>query len=131
MAAMSSTTAKPTPFYGKGSRKNFHPLIPFINLPCDSATFLQLRDRMGHAVLPQWKDQRLVPSRYTYFRQGDLFFSAPPSSKMRPAITLFYLRENERQTAALQTPYFPFEDAGAPLNSDGSLTSILSRNMAF
>jgi signal peptidase I len=70
--------------------------------------------------MPQWKDQRLAPSRYTYFRNGDLYLlGAPILKKEDPALIQFAAREKTRQAASSpQAPFFPFEDTGAPPNAD-------------
>lgn len=73
--------------------------------------------------MPQWKDQRLAPSRYAYFRNGDLYLlGAPIFKKEDPVLIQFLVREKQRQAASSpQIPFFPFEDSGAPLLANGSL----------
>ncbi len=97
-----------------------HPLYQF------TPARLQLLYNVGiewdMRFMPQWKDQRLVPSRYTYFRHGDLYLLGSSTlNQADPILAQFNQREQARQQAATQTPYFPFQDAGAPVLSDGSL----------
>jgi signal peptidase I len=77
---------------------------------------------------PHVKNQRLVPARYTYFRNGDLYLlGAPVLKKEEETLTKFLEREQIREKASNpQTPYQPFEDAGPPLK-EGSLDIDLIR----
>ena len=96
-----------------------HPLYRF------SPELLQLLYNVGiewdMRFMPQFKDQRLVPSRYTYFRDGDLcLLGTPILKKQDPTLVEFISREYEKKAAVLP-PYFPFVDTGAPLLADGTL----------
>jgi signal peptidase I len=64
-----------------------------------------------------------LPSRYVYFRDGDLYaMGGPIVSKGDPALTLFLNREYQKQSISTSVrPYLPFDDATPPLNPDGSL----------
>jgi signal peptidase I len=66
--------------------------------------------------LPVAKGQKIVPSRYAYFKKGDLYLlGAPVILKDDPTLTSFLKREEER--AAISTsvhPYSPFKDLGEP-----------------
>jgi signal peptidase I len=80
---------------------------------------------------PQIKNQRLVPARYTYFRKSDLYLlGAPILCQADPILANFLQREGDRKNASsLQFPYHPFEDAGPPLNKDGTLNvDIIHQN---
>jgi signal peptidase I len=63
------------------------------------------------------------PSRYTFFRDGDLHtMSGPLVTKGDPLLTLFLKREYQKQSMSTSVkPYAPFDDEGAPFTDDGSL----------
>lgn len=67
--------------------------------------------------------QAPYPSRYTYFRGGDLYLmGGPVMKKGDPFLTLFLKREYQKQSlSASSRPYLPFDDAGAPISDDGKL----------
>jgi signal peptidase I len=67
--------------------------------------------------------QSPLPSRYAYFRNGDLYLmGGPVVKKGDPALTLFLKREYQKQSISTSiNPYLPFDDAGPPLKKDGSL----------
>ena len=98
-----------------------HPLYHFdpsrIQLLFDTGIEFDMR------FMPQVKGQRLVPARYTYFRNGDLYLlGSPILKKDDPVLINFLARERQRQAASsIQIPYLPFEDAGPPFKSDGTL----------
>lgn len=62
-----------------------------------------------------------LPSRYVYFRNGDLYaMGGPVLMKGAPELTLFSKREYQRQALSTSVkPYAPFEDQGPPLSADG------------
>lgn len=68
---------------------------------------------------PQLKNQRLMPARYTYFRNGDLYLlGAPILKKGHPVLEDFLGKEYQRkESSSSQTPYQPFEDLGPPLKN--------------
>jgi signal peptidase I len=69
---------------------------------------------------PQAKEQKLIPSRYGYFRNQDLYLmGAPILKKEDPLLITFLNREYEKQSTA--SAYVPFQDNGPPLRQDGSL----------
>lgn len=72
---------------------------------------------------PQSKQQYLKPSRYAYFREGDLYImGAPILKKDDPTLTSFVEREKNRQLASRdQKTYEPFIDQGPPLLPNGEL----------
>jgi len=67
--------------------------------------------------------QAPLPSRYVYFRGGDLYLmGSPVLKKGDPALTLFLKREYQKQSISTSVnPYLPFDDAGPPVKSDGTL----------
>lgn len=64
-----------------------------------------------------------LPSRYAFFRGGDLYtMSGPLMMKGDPLLTLFLKREYQRQSMSTTVkPYHPFDDEGAPLSEDGTI----------
>ncbi len=70
---------------------------------------------------PQIKEQSIFPSRYAYFRHGDLYLmGAPIILKDDPTLIQFVDREMDRETTS-RIVYKPFADYGPPLLEDGSL----------
>lgn len=65
---------------------------------------------------PQSKNQRTIPSRYAYFKNGDLYLmGAPVILKDDPTLEAFVAFEKEKETLATsRTPYIPFIDQGPP-----------------
>ncbi|GAB4184796.1 MAG: signal peptidase I [Simkaniaceae bacterium] len=64
--------------------------------------------------LPRESEQNFLPSRYVYFRDGDLYsMGAKIADKEDPNLQQFIAKEQQRQTG--------FIDYGAPLKEDGSL----------
>lgn len=74
---------------------------------------------------PQVKNQHLVPARYAYFRDKNLYvMGAPLFDKGDPILLNYIIREEALRNASnTQSPYVPFLDNGPPLHSDGSLNS--------
>ncbi|MEX0961371.1 MAG: signal peptidase I [Simkaniaceae bacterium] len=62
----------------------------------------------------------LLPSRYTYFREGDLYvMGGKLLDKSSPALQQFV--SNETMLASTTTTYLPFIDHGAPVKNDGTI----------
>lgn len=64
-----------------------------------------------------------LPSRYVYYRDGDLYLMGGIIMKKGDPLLNSFLK-NEQQKQAISTsirPYFPFKDAGAPIKQDGKL----------
>lgn len=71
-------------------------------------------------LAPTTKGQRLLPARYAYFREGDLYLlGAPIFKKSAPQLTHFLEQEHNKKDA--NPLYQPFEDLGPPLKPDGSI----------
>ena len=64
-----------------------------------------------------------LPSRYAYFRNGDLYLmGGPVVKKGDPLLTLFFQREYQKQSMSTSVrPYLPFDDAGPPLTKEGKI----------
>ena len=65
---------------------------------------------------PLTKNQTTVPSRYAYFKNGDLYLmNAPVMLKEDPTLIDFVSSELERESLGTsRSPYFPFIDQGPP-----------------
>ncbi len=69
------------------------------------------------------KKSRVVPSRYAYFREGDLYLLGHPIVN-RDDVNLVSFLKKEKDREAISTsvrPYFAFKDQGAPITSEGKL----------
>ncbi len=75
------------------------------------------------------KNSRIHPSRYAYFRNQDLYLlGAPIVKKDDPNLVLFLKREYQKQSMSTSVrPYLPFEDAGPPMTSDGTIDADFIR----
>lgn len=108
-----------------------HPLYHF------SAERIQMLYNLGiqfdTRYAPQSKQQRLFPSRYAYFRNGDLYLlGAPIVKKEDPDLMHFAQKELERAKAATwQSPYVPFVDQGPPLLPNGTLDIALIEKLGL
>ena len=76
---------------------------------------------------PYAKEQPLLPARYVYYRDGELWTMGGMLLKQDdPSLLEFTESELFRsQTAPEARPYIPFLDPGPPLSSDGSLSRTL------
>jgi len=72
---------------------------------------------------PMAKDQPLLPSRYVYYRDGDLYTMGAPLMKGGdPTLAAFIAQEYLKQkNAPSYRPYFPFDDQGAPVDQEGKI----------
>ncbi|MCB1084669.1 MAG: signal peptidase I [Chlamydiia bacterium] len=118
-------------YYGKGYKVHFgglrtslpedHPLYQF------TPKRVQLLFNLGIECLtpyaPLVKDQSLLPSRYIYYRDGDLYaMGGMLMQKEDPTLVKFLQQEKLRESSAPSyRPHFPFDDPGPPLKKDGSL----------
>ncbi len=118
-------------YYGKASQVKWQGLTS--ELPPSSPLYrldpqqVQLLFNVGmefdNRYAPQSKEQYLVPSRYAYYRDGDLYLlGAPILKKDDPSLDSFTEREKKRQASSrLIKNYHAFLDKGPPLNADGKL----------
>ena len=122
-------------YYGKGYQVRFggittelqedHPLYKF------TPERMQLLYNLGIEWMtfyaPYTKDQYLLPSRYVYYRDGDLFaMGASMIKKDDPTLLKFIQQEYLRQEAAPNyRPHIPFDDPGPPLTSEGKIDTAL------
>lgn len=121
-------------YYGKGYQVRFggiltelpknHPLYQFT--PDRMQLLFNLGIEWINLFEPRSKNQNLLPSRYVYYRDGDLYaMGAPLMKKDDPTLVQFLYDEYLRQeTAPTYRPHFPFEDPGPPLTKEGRLDKI-------
>lgn len=103
-----------------------HPLYRFS--PASVQLLFNLGIEWDTRFSPQIKNQRFMPARYTYFRNGDLYLLGQPFlRKADPLLESFLQREEQRKSLSNpQAPYQPFEDLGPPLK-EGKLDSDFIR----
>lgn len=97
-----------------------HPLM------AATATNTHLLFNLGIEFLTQYlpsKNSRAYPSRYAYFRNGDLcLLNAPIVLKDEAVLQSFLASEQEKEKIATSLhPYLAFKDEGAPILESGQL----------
>lgn len=93
-----------------------HPL--YQNTPERTQLLYNLGIEFDNHFAPKYKNQPYVPSRYVYFRDGDLYLMGYPIiTKDEQALKQFV--QNEQQKAD------GFFDAGSPIRADGTLDKEL------
>lgn len=118
-------------YYGKAYQVDFggitrklpsdHPLCTF------TPRRLQLLFNLGMEWLtpfePQSKMPSLLPSRYVYYRFGDLYaLGTILMKKDDPFLTHFIQKEYlKQQNAPSYRPYYPFDDFPPPFKKDGKI----------
>lgn len=109
-------------YYGKAYEVHWEGITTELPLSHPLYTFnkdrVQLFYNLGIEFDTHWsprsKSQQLIPSRYAYFKHGDLYLmGAPVVKKDDPLLMAFVEKE--------KTKKIPFLDAGPPLNGDGTL----------
>lgn len=122
---------------GKGYRVHFlgvttelkpgHPLLS--KDPAHVQQVYNLGIEVDTRFSPSFKKDRFTPSRYTYFAHGDLYLMGTPIFfKKDPALVQFLQKEYQKQAASTSgAPYIPFDDAGAPMKSDGTIDAEFIR----
>lgn len=119
--------------YFAGIAKELPPTHPLYD---KSPEKIQLLYNLGIEFLNQYapvKNGRFFPSRYAYFRNGDLYLlGAPIVMKEDPALVLFLKREYQKQSISTSvTPYYPFEDLGPPLTKEGAIDAAFIRKFGL
>jgi signal peptidase I len=78
---------------------------------------------ISNQVSPTEKNQIFFPSRYAYFREGDLYLlGAPIFKKEDPILVNFNKREADKEKASTTIlPYAAFKDHGPPLKPNGQI----------
>ena len=104
-----------------------HPL--YSKRPEDVQLLYNLGIEFLNQYVPASKTQRARPSRYAYFRSGDLYLlGGPILHKGDPALILFLKNEYQKQSISTSVnPYFPFEDSGPPLDKEGKIDAEFIR----
>lgn len=122
-------------YYGKGYQVHFggittelskdHPLYQFTPERIQLLYNLGIEWMMFYA--PYTKDQYLLPSRYVYYRDGNLFaMGGIMIKKNDPTLLKFIQQEYLRQEASPNyRPHIPFDDPGPPLTSEGEIDTAL------
>lgn len=118
-------------YYGKGYeilfggiRKELSPDHPLLSY---SPKRLQLLYNLGIECnlqfAPKTKNQFLLPSRYVYYRNKDLYtMGTILCKKNAPNLVAFLTREQQKeQYPPSRFPYHPFIDQGPPLQESGAL----------
>ena len=120
-------------YHGKGYQVHFggirkelpanHPLLKYD--PSRVQFFYNLGIECNTLFAPTSKEQYLIPSRYVYFRKGDLYtMGAPFIKKGDQDLVTFVSKEHIKQEQAPSyRPYIPFEDTPPPLTIEGSIDS--------
>lgn len=86
-------------------------------------TFYNLGIDFDPSYIPKKGHQQETPSRYAYFRDGDLFtMGSCILKKEDPLMDSYLTYEKQREEVSpIQKPYTPFIDRGAPLKADGTI----------
>jgi len=118
-------------YYGKGVKVGWggvtsalptdHPLNSFT--PQNIRKLFNVGIDMTTLVEPLNRNQPFFPSRYIYFRNGDLYsMGGVLMEKDDPILKGFSEREKKKeQVATTKSPYVAFKDYGPPLDSEGKL----------
>lgn len=127
-------------YHGKASKVGWGGILT--DLPQDhplynkDPAFLQRLYNLGVnwdvAVEPQVKNLKGFPTRYAYFRDGDLYLlGAKVYNKDDPLLVAFVAKENDKSLKSTpEKPYQPFVDRGSPLK-DGKLDKDFIKNFGF
>lgn len=118
-------------YYGKGVKVGWggitsalamdHPL--YKHTPENVQKLYNLGIEVNTAYSPHTAHYSPFPSRYAYFRDGDLYLLGfPVIKKEDTALQTFRAREQAKeQLASPDHPYIAFKDSGPPLKQDGSI----------
>ena len=104
LLGISKKLNKNHPIYDKESKK----IVLLYNLGIE----------MNNLFTPKEKNQRLVPSRYAYFRDGDLFLMGSPIFTKEDPVLINFI-ESEKAKAEINIP--AFIDMHAPILTNGEL----------
>lgn len=82
--------------------------------------FFNIGMEFDKRFLPEFAGDNLFSSRYSFFRDGDLYvMNAPLLKKGDSLLEEFLLAEQKKESAAsTYSPYYPFIDEGAPTTAD-------------
>ncbi|MBN1914655.1 MAG: signal peptidase I [Parachlamydiales bacterium] len=116
-------------FFG-GILKQLSPLHPLYNTNPEQIILLyNLGIEFSTYYAPNDSDTSLHPSRYAYYDYGDLcLMDASIFTREDPVLIDFIQREHEKASSQLlNIPYFPFDDAGAPVDTNGKINKDFIR----
>ena len=85
-------------------------------------TFFNFGIEFNSLLLPNNKDDILLPSRYAYLRDGDLYLLGNPILTKDDPVLINYYNLEKKKGIALSN-YHPFIDHGSPLDSKGGLNT--------
>ena len=108
-----------------------HPL--YSQKPSHVQKLFNIGMEMSNDFLPQPRNQFNYPSRYAYFREGDLYLlGAPIVKKDEPMLKEFLKTELKRESdSTSSTPYVAFRDYGPPLTAKGELDKEFIETFGF
>jgi signal peptidase I len=76
---------------------------------------------------PNRQNQPLVPSRYAYFRNKDLYLMGNLIFKKDDPILVHFLQKEYKKQSTINQ-YVPFEDIGPPIDQNGNLNKEIIKN---
>lgn len=127
-------------YFGKGYKVGFGGILQELpaNHPLYNSdpAFIQRLYNLGvnwdPAVEPQQKHLKGYPTRFAYFRDGDLYLlGAKIYGKDEPLLKAFVANENDKATKSTQDkPYLPFVDQGPPMKN-GQLDKDFIQNFGL
>lgn len=79
---------------------------------------------------PEVKNQRIVPARYTYFRDGNLYLLGAPILAQNDETLIHFLEREQAKADASnpQSPYLPFQDLGPPMKNGELDIDLIRQN---
>lgn len=128
-------------YYGKGYQIGWggipyylpedHPLLA--RTPENIQKLFNVGMEISNEFSPSKKNQALFPSRYAYFREGDLYvMGASILKKDDPILVRFLEQENKRESqSTAKEPYIAFKDYGPPLTPEGKLDKEFISTFGF
>ncbi|WP_065757313.1 signal peptidase I [Simkania negevensis] len=98
-----------------------HPLYTFT--PEHVQTLYNLGIEWLTPFSPAAKIPGLLPSRYVYYRDGDLYAMGAPLMKKDDASLVNFIQNEylKQQNAPTYRPYIPFDDSPPPFDKDGKI----------
>ncbi|MDP1881212.1 MAG: signal peptidase I [Parachlamydiaceae bacterium] len=128
-------------YYGKGLQVNWGAITSVLpsNNPLLSKNIENIQKLynvgidMNNLVSPLERNQLYFPSRYVYFRDGDLYtMGGKIFEKSDEILQNFHLKEQEKEKkSSKQHPYIAFKDYGPPLKEDGTLDKDFIKTFGY
>lgn len=107
---------------------NDHPLYKYTKENIQN--LFNLGIEFHKAFHPSNKDQPFFPSRFAYFRNGDLYLMGAPIIQKEDS-TLLNFHQREKNLQQRYKTYIPFIDYGPPLKEDNTLDSDFIRSFGI